>query len=1187
MSQPEYELVEKPLIDQLVAMGWTHLEGASPGSPATTPTASDRASWGDAVYERRFAEAVSRLNPGPDGKPWLSDDQLRFILDRLIGRGQGQDPHSSRGVAGNLEVTRLLREGINARTLPGWRKGQPQHVRLVDWEQPVRKDDSDPRGNDLLAVSQFRVERRSLRRATPDLVLFVNGLPWAVIECKAPLRASPDSRIALDNAVGQVVRYAGVDASDAIPEFTRFAQVLVATDGAHAELGTVTSEPAAFAAWRTCYPAGEDEVRKELGALEGRKLTAQEILVAGVLRPSHLLSLVRDFTTQAGCGPRTVKVIGRYQQFRAVHRIAEALRRRRQVHAAGQDTDHRGGVTWHTQGSGKSLTMAFLVRHLRSTPELAGHKVVVVTDRRDLERQIRHSLAAADERIYRARNVPQARRFLAVDVPDVVLVMLQKARRDDTAYDGREEFLATGPNGSDHVHNRVANAGHDIVVLVDEAHRGQYAWQHARLRAMLPNAVMLGFTGTPLIGRVRKTTEDVFGPFLDTYTLRDAEQDRAVVPVRYAAESVPLEVLDKARLDAGFDKQIPADQEKRLKALRKFGRRKEILESPTVIAAKAEHMMWHWATTAMRDGFGAQVAAVSRLAAVRYQQALTAARDRLLRRIDALGDVRYDPEAEERETDLERRELIRLANYRDLLARIEIAAVISGHRKDDSNWKRWTDKRHQDDHVERFRRGLPVREPGLEQPWHNGTHRSGRRRTVTGAGAWNDTPRHVSPRDRTGTADSDAPVAFLVVSSMLLTGFDAPPEQVLYLDRMLTGAGLLQGIARTNRPYPVKEFGLVVDYVGVGPELARSLADYEEAHLRAVLGYQDLSLDHLDPDHTGPQPTRDRLWLQADAAADALLADRHRDLTAFLARLGVTEPGDETQREDLLARLEDPQLRAVFDERVRAFLTALGAVLPRPIALKYESFARDVGVAQYLVRARHLDGRDEFSPRRYGAKVRDLIARHIQVSGIEERVPPVQLTASDFLERVLANPDARARVSYLTSRLRTHITARLNADRARYERFSERLEEVIRRMEEDFEQAAASLEALARDVRDAENEDAAETDGLDPWTEQPIHGLLCRDYDEADGPAVPEPVDRVKAARDVAACLAVLVKSPNFRRLPEARDRVRKHLRNFLEEELRVDWEVTGPLANLLVELAVERHDDFLRYTRRDDDPAA
>src|SRR5690606_4454078 len=234
-----------------------------------------------------------------------------------------------------------------------------------------------------------------------------------------------------------------------------------------------------------------------------------------------------------------------------------------------------------TQGSGKSLTMAFLVRHLRSTKDLRGHKVVVVTDRIDLEKQIRRSLAAAEEKIYRSRTVEQARKYLAVDVPDVTLVMLQKARRDDTAWDGRDEKLAETPDEQDVVQNHVANPGHDIVVLVDEAHRGPLAWQHARLRAMLPTAVQVGITGTPLPRKARKPSQDIFGGFTDTYTWRDAEADRAVVPVRYEAHHVRLEVIEKAVLDASFDVEVPADPEQRERVLRKFARKKEVLETPS------------------------------------------------------------------------------------------------------------------------------------------------------------------------------------------------------------------------------------------------------------------------------------------------------------------------------------------------------------------------------------------------------------------------------------------------------------------------------------------------------------------------------------------------------------------------------------------------------------------------------
>ncbi|MGW0751420.1 type I restriction endonuclease subunit R [Streptomyces sp. NPDC002587] len=1198
MGQPEYDKVEGPLIDQLVAMGWRHLEGAPAGEPATDPARSGRDSFTDVVYADRFRAAVARVNPGPDGKSWLTNAQLDHLLALLLGTAPGQGP-AERGVAGNLHVTRTLREGVNARTLPGWNKGDPEHVRLVDWKAEFPELGDAGTGNDLLAVSQFKVQRRGAPDATPDLVLFVNGLPWVVIECKAPLASPADKRFAIDWAVEDVIGYAGAEEDEAVAEFVRFAQVLVATDRDHAELGTVSAEPEHFAPWRTIYPLRHVKVRAEAGVPESRELHAQETLVAGVLRPAHLLTLVRDFTTEAGRGPRTVKVIGRYQQFRAVHKIAKRLRDRRKAIAEGRDVDQRGGVTWHTQGSGKSLTMAFLVRYLRSSSDLARHKVVVVTDRKDLEEQIGQSLAAADEKIYRARSVKYARSYLGLDVPDVVMVMLQKARRDDTAYDGRDEVLAESPDGEDRLHNRVANAGSDIVVLIDEAHRGQSAWQHARLRAMLPNAVMVGFTGTPILSGARKTTEDVFGRFADTYTLRDAETDGAVVPVRYEAHQVDLEIIEKAGLDAGFDEQVPSDPEKRRRVLRTFGRKKEVLESPSVIAAKADHMVRHWASGALPDGFGAQVVAVSRRAAVAYREAISNALSRLVADLDGLGSDAHDPApAPEGEVDL-----TGLLRYRDVLASIDAAVVISkspkrGAGKDPKHWDPWTRPHSQKANIDRFRRGVPVPDPfdvGDDPSWTAQTHGEPHSGTHPGSSGSAHDPWHRGGGEDTSDGqrrprgeDTERPLGFLVVTSMLLTGFDAPVEQVLYLDRPLFGAGLLQAIARTNRPYAKKEWGQVVDYVGVGPELAKSMAEYEEADLREVLGYEDVSFDHLDPDvdtHADAgQPATGRIWLQTDAAADALLADLHKRLADFLGARGIDDLSDERQREGLLAALEDPYLRGEFDELARDFFNALNAVLPRPLALRYEAFAGLLGETQYLARVRYLDGRDQFSPRRYGAKVRALIAAHLKATRIVERVPQVELSAPDFMERVNANADPRARISYLTSRIHTHITARLETDRSRYEQFSQRLEAVIQAMGTEFQEAVAALSVLADDIIASEQDGAQESGaGLDRWTEGPVYALLAREVDAAGGPVVPDGVDLYQAARDVTWKIAGLVRSPNFTTLTDAQDRVRKELRIFLEDELHVDWTATGPVASLLVELALHRHDDFLRYPTRHD----
>ncbi|WP_421107800.1 type I restriction endonuclease subunit R [Streptomyces sp. NEAU-S77] len=1188
-GQPEYIKTEQPLVEQLVTMGWEHLRGALPGEPASRPQDSDRNAFTDVVYADRFRTSVARINLRPDGTPWLSGDQLKHILALVLGTAPGQGP-VGRGVAGNLEVTRLLRDGINARTLPGWRKGDPEHVQLVDWSQEFSQ------GNDFLAVSQFRVERSGATAAAPDLVLFVNGLPWVVIECKAPLtadRKDQERRFRIDQAVGEVIDYAGVEAKAPVAEFTRFAQLLIGTDWTHAELGTVTAEAQHFAPWRTVAPADEADVKAEAGVPAGRDLSAQQTLVAGVLRPSHLLTLVRDFTTETGQGSRTVKAIGRFQQFRAVHALAATLRGRRRAIEAEEDVDQRGGVVWHTQGSGKSLTMAFLVRHLRSTRDLRGHKVVVVTDRIDLEKQIRASLAAADEKIYRSRTVEQARRYLGVDVPDVVLVMLQKARRDDTAWDGREEKLAESPDEQDHVHNLVANPGHDIVVLIDEAHRGHIAWQHARLRAMLPNAVLVGFTGTPILSKARKTTEDVFGGFADTYTLRDAEADGAVVPVRYEAHNVRLEVIEEAVLDAEFDVQVPSDPEQRERVLRKFARKKEILESPSVIAEKAEHMLRHWARTALPDRFGAQAVAVSRKAAVRYREALLEARDRLVAQLNGLDpDLVHDPSGYDTATP-EERELLDLLPHRELLASINAAVVISqagssGQGKDPEEWKPWTAKSQQDTHIEQFKKGLgdpraAARDPSWSAATHEKPEARARMTRVDASGEpWDAYMGR--PDSVVGEADGGGvPMAFLVVQSMLLTGFDAPSEQVLYLDCPLSGAGLLQAIARTNRLYPHKKWGQVVDYIGVGPELGRSLSEYDEAHLRSVYGYEDVSFEHLEPDYRGEQPVRDRMWLETDAAADALLKNLHGQIVMLLTGRGVTSLADAEQREDLLAALADPLLLGEFDELVRDFLTALNAVLPRPGALDYEDDARLLGEVQYLARQRYLDGRDDFSPRRYGAKVRRLISRHLQVSAIEERIPSVELSAADFMERVGANPDPRARVAYMSSRVGLHISARLGSDRAGYQKFSARLAEILRRMNEDFEEAASALAVLVGDIN-AQEAGEEGLGGLERWTEQPVYGLLREAFEtseETGRTGIPDGVDLFQAARDLTAEIAGLVSSPDFVTLTDTQIRVRRELREHMETQLHMDWGRIGPLSSHLVELALNQHAHFVRYAER------
>ena len=248
MRHPERDEVEQPLIDQLVAMGWTHLQFAGPGD--------GRQTFSEVILEDRFRHAVRAINLDPDGQPWLDDERLTTIVNRAI-----REPEQ--GVQGNIAFTELLTGAeLTVEGRPDWDDGLRQPVRLVDWEHPER--------NELLVVSQFRIDTFEGRRpyVVPDLVLFVNGLPFAVIECKNP------GPTAVDEAITQLHGYA----SDA-PDIARFTQLLIATDRETAQYGTITSPPEYFATWRLVEPAIEQTIRAETGKPTDQPLLEQEILV--------------------------------------------------------------------------------------------------------------------------------------------------------------------------------------------------------------------------------------------------------------------------------------------------------------------------------------------------------------------------------------------------------------------------------------------------------------------------------------------------------------------------------------------------------------------------------------------------------------------------------------------------------------------------------------------------------------------------------------------------------------------------------------------------------------------------------------------------------------------------------------------------------------------------------------------
>ena len=371
-------------------------------------------------------------------------------------------------------------------------------------------------------------------------------------------------------------------------------------------------------------------------------------MVAGLFEPRALLDVLRHFLLFMNIDGHTVKTVCRYQQYRAVTRAVERLRSGKTRIQDGEH-DRRGGIVWHTQGSGKSLTMVFLIRKLRTDSQLRRFKVVVVTDRTDLEHQLSLTAVLTGEVVERATSADKLQAMLRRKGPGLVFGMIQKQRGGDaTGEPGLtpEDLPRYAVRESSPV--EILNEDDSILILVDEAHRSQAGDLQAALQVGLPNCARIGFTGTPILMGDKKRTHEIFGEFIDRYTIREAEQDGAIVPILYEGRTANGAVKDGANLDELFEDLFREHTPEELEAIRKkYAAKGQIFEAPALVADKARDMLRHYVTNILPNGFKAQVVAYSRLAAVRYVDAFFVARNALLAEAEALSaeDKAMDDEA--------------------------------------------------------------------------------------------------------------------------------------------------------------------------------------------------------------------------------------------------------------------------------------------------------------------------------------------------------------------------------------------------------------------------------------------------------------------------------------------------------------------------------------------------------------
>ncbi|WP_050601548.1 type I restriction endonuclease subunit R [Qipengyuania citrea] len=575
---------------ELAAMSWLDITGwrVLPGDYlAPDGPMGSRTDYRQTILEGELRSALATLNPDADS---------RMISAALtaIQSAPSQD---------------LLE---NNRTFHPWLvSGVPIEVNENGETKTIAMrllDRANLDNNRFVVANQFVVQgdRETVR---PDIVMFVNGLPLCVLELKNPT----DENATLEKAFTQLQNY-----KDKVPELFRFNAALVISDGMEARIGSLTAGIDRFAPWRTI----DGDLKDDIGHAE------LEVLIRGALAPERLLDLATDFTAfEIADGVVRSKKIAGYHQYHAVLRALAST-----IDAAGEGGERRGGVVWHTQGSGKSLTMLFFVRQLQLSKELRNPTIVMVTDRNDLDDQLFKTFSAHGTVVrgtpHSAETVKQVRELLTVDIGGLVFTTIQRFRGED----GEHPLLTDRRN---------------VVVIADEAHRSQYGLNRRfvtrgeeiveevgfaeYLRQALPNATFVGFTGTPIDERDR-STEAVFGDVIDTYDMTQSVVDKATVPIHYTARLAKLQLqLDedqRAELDALADELVEGDDTAAAERIKgKLSRFEEVVGAPERIDAIANDIVTHFERRqeAMGGGKG-MIVTISRQVAVELHEAISALR---------------------------------------------------------------------------------------------------------------------------------------------------------------------------------------------------------------------------------------------------------------------------------------------------------------------------------------------------------------------------------------------------------------------------------------------------------------------------------------------------------------------------------------------------------------------------------
>ena len=843
-------------------------------------------------------------------------------------------------VATNEKVYDLLTLGKSFEEKMG-RDRKSFTLRYIDWD--------NIENNHFHIVDEFSVAGLKETRR-PDIVLFVNGIPFVIIENKR--RDKPHS---VKESISQHIRNQKADIG--VPKLFHYAQLLMAVEPNKVKYATVGTPAKFWSVWKE-EEKNENLVKRLLeiprnGApAEDRLPTVQDCTLFSLCQKQRLMELVNRFIVfDAGD-----KKIARYQQYFAVKATMQRI-----LQMQDNGKQRKGGVIWHTQGSGKSLTMVMLSKSIRLSRDIKNPRVVVVTDRISLDKQIHKTFHQCGVlSLAKARSGNHLAELITETDTEVITTITDKF---DTALK-KQDFCDGSPN---------------IFVLVDESHRSQYGRTHAKMKKVLPNACYLGFTGTPLMKK-EKSTSKKFGGYIHVYSIDKAVKDGAVLPLLYEGRSAKLSI-NKQPLDRGFDRVMePLNEDQTRDFKKKFAHISKLYESQQVIEEIAFDISEHYCKNWQGTGFKAQLAVPKIDTAIKYQQYFE--------------------------------------NQTNPKLKVNTAVVFTP----------------------------PDSRAGHDDVWSETKEES--KKCWKGLMERYDNQEAYEERVIDQFKDEGNEVEILIVVSKLLTGFDAPRNTILYLAKPLSDHTLLQAIARVNRLFKGKEHGYIIDYVGILGKLDKALNDYS-------------ALEEFDADEI------------AGAMTDVLQEVRKVPITYSAVWEVFKEVENKKDIEALERHLAPKNIRDTFYSRLSKFARTLQMALSTDEFYKeYTDKRIDHWVRQLkFFQGMRLSVQQRYAEivdyKEYESRVKKLLDTHVSVKEIKSINKPINIFDESLRkEEVEKRGGGAASVAdTIAHEMKRSCTEKMNEDPVFYLKFSELVEAVIKKFQEERITEAEYLEEVMR-IRD-------------------------------------------------------------------------------------------------------------------------